>query len=74
MCLNPYSTGSWVAGYILNQHEPNIQTVLILILLEVGLLVYNIINSSKNCIIKVLILILLEVGLLVIVYLFHLVI
>ena len=37
-CLNPYSTGSWVAGSYATT-LPKLGKVLILILLEVGLLV-----------------------------------
>ena len=37
-CLNPYSTGSWVAGRGCENPENLGQSVLILILLEVGLL------------------------------------
>ena len=38
-CLNPYSTGSWVAGHIAVANMEAMQ-VLILILLEVGLLAF----------------------------------
>ena len=39
--LNPYSTGSWVAGIYVDRVECIHYIVLILILLEVGLLVGN---------------------------------
>ena len=39
--LNPYSTGSWVAGLIKKQWLLKMMLVLILILLEVGLLAVN---------------------------------
>ena len=62
-CLNPYSTGSWVAGKEnVTYTYPSLE-VLILILLEVGLLVVEKKNGSLLEMV-VLILILLEVGLL----------
>ena len=60
--LNPYSTGSWVAGYQIFT-SGKIGDVLILILLEVGLLDTLTVRLKDYCL--VLILILLEVGLLV---------
>ena len=63
--LNPYSTGSWVAGlFIFNERRKRFK-VLILILLEVGLLVSSSLIMLRECSEIVLILILLEVGLLV---------
>ena len=46
-CLNPYSTGSWVAGKIGEVWE-NPNNVLILILLEVGLLDQRMLDSVSK--------------------------
>ena len=63
--LNPYSTGSWVAGERIYEgmFEAE-QQVLILILLEVGLLDLTYLEQQVVKTLSVLILILLEVGLL----------
>ena len=47
MGLNPYSTGSWVAGSIEHEGKTCVLVVLILILLEVGLLANQMANQAK---------------------------